>query len=134
MYKGASSFNARNFLHRLLYLVSTTIEIIQTDNGSEFAKLFEEACSKLKIPHYFSRVKTPKDNAIDERFNKTLKEELIQLGNFTPDPLLFNQRSSEWLVEHDSNRLHQSLDYLSPIQHLNNYQEVLPMSPSSTLS
>ena len=116
MYKGATSFNARYFLHRLLYLVNTTIEIIQTDNGSEFAKLFEKTCTKLKIPHYFSRVKTPKDNAINERFNRTLKEEFIQLGNFTTDPLLFNQRLTEWLIEYDFNRPHQSLDYLSPIE------------------
>jgi transposase-like protein len=34
MYKGATSFNARDFLYRLIYLVNTTIEIIQTDNGS----------------------------------------------------------------------------------------------------
>ena len=134
MYKGASSFNARDFLYRLLYLVDTKIEIIQTDNGSEFAKLFEEACTKLKVPHYFSRVKTPKDNAINERFNRTLKEEFIQLGNFTPEPLLFNQRLTEWLIEYDFNRPHQSLDYLSPIEYLNNYQKVLPMSPASTRS
>jgi len=132
MYKGASSFNARDFLYRLLYLVGTTIEIIQTDKDGEFAKLFKEACIKLKIPHYFSRVKMPKDNAINERFNRTLKEEFIQLGNFTTEPLLFNQRLTEWLIEYDFNRPHQSLDYLSPIEYLNNYQKVLPMSPSST--
>ncbi len=73
MYKGASSLNARDFFYRLLYLVDTKIEIIQTDNGSEFAKLFEEACTKLKVPHYFSRVKMPKDNAINERFNENLE-------------------------------------------------------------
>ena len=132
MYKGASSFNARDFLYRLLYLVDTTIEIIQTDNGSEFAKLFEEACTKLKVPYYFSRVKMPKDNAMNERFNRTLKEEFIQLGNFTPEPLLSNHRLTEWLIEYDFNRPHQSLGYLSPIEYLNNYQKVLPMSPSST--
>ena len=132
MYKGATSSNARDFLHRLLYLLNTTIEIIQTDNGSEFAKLFEEACAKLKITHYFSRVKTPKDNAINERFNRTLKEEFIQLGNFTPEPVLFNQRLTEWLIEYDFNRPYQSLDYLSPIEYLDNHHKTLPMSPSST--
>ena len=132
MYKGASSFNARDFLYRLIYLVNTKIQIIQTDKAREFAKLFEEACTKLKIPHYFSRVKMPKDNAMNERFNRTLKEEFIQLGNFTTEPLLFNQRLTEWLIEYDFNRPHQSLDYLSPIEYLNNYQKVLPMSPSNT--
>ncbi len=102
MYKGATSFNARNFLYRLIYLVNTKIKIIQTDN------------------------------ALNERFNRTLKEELIQLGNFTPEPLLFKQGLTEWLIEYDFNRPHQSLGYLSPIEYLNNYQKVLPMSPSST--
>ncbi len=134
IYKGATSFNARDFLYRLIYLVNTKIKIIQTDNGSEFAKLFEETCTKLKIPHYFSRVKTPRDNAINERFNRTLKEEFIQLGNFTADLLLFNQRLTEWLIEYDFNRPHQSLDYLSPVEYLNRYQKLLPMSPSSTLT
>ncbi len=81
--------------------------------------------TKLKIPHYFSRVKMPKDNAINERFNRTLREEFIQLGNFTTEPLLFNQRLTEWLIEYDFNRPHQSLDYLSPIEYLNNYQKGL---------
>jgi len=121
MYKGASSFNARDFLYRLIYLVNTKIQIIQTDNGSEFAKLFEEACTKLKVPHYFSRVKMPKDNAMNERFNRTLREEFIQMGNFTTEPLLFNQRLTEWLIEYDFNCPHQSLGYLSPTEYLNSH-------------
>ena len=40
--------------------LNTKIKIIQADKAREFTKLFEEACSKLKIPHYFSRVKTSK--------------------------------------------------------------------------
>ncbi|MEE9192314.1 MAG: hypothetical protein V3U04_06865 [Candidatus Aerophobetes bacterium] len=63
---------------------------------------------------------------------RTLKEEFIQLGNFTTEPLLFNERLTEWLIEYDFNRPHQSLGYLSAIEYLNNYQKVLPMSPSST--
>jgi len=74
----------------------------------------------------------PKDNAMNERFNRTLREEFIQLGNFTTEPLLFNERLTEWLIEYDFNRPHQSLGYLSAIEYLNNYQKVLPMSPSST--
>jgi len=65
---------------------------------------------------------------------RTLKEEFVQLGNFTTEPLLVNQRLTEWLIEYDFNRPHQSLGYLSPREYLNNYQKVLPMSPSSTRS
>jgi len=77
-------------------------------------------------------MKTPKDNAINERFNRTLKEKFIQLGNFTPESPLFNQKLAEWLIEYDVHRPHQSLGYLSPLEYLNNYQKVLPMSPAST--
>ena len=122
MYKAASSFNARDFLYRLHYLVDGKIEIIQTDNGSEFAKYFEKACTNLEIGHYFSRVRTPKDNNKVERFNRTVKEEFISLGNFTPYLEKFNPNLTEWLVEYNFNRPHQSLGYLSPIEYLNKYQ------------
>ena len=75
------------------------IENVQTDNGSEFHGEFEEACTKLEIEHYWSRVKTPKDNAGNERFNRTLQEEFIDLGNSTADVDEFNRRLTEWVIE-----------------------------------
>ncbi|WP_456324391.1 integrase core domain-containing protein [Desulfonauticus submarinus] len=33
---------------------------------------------KLSLNRYYSRVRSPKDNAVCERFNRTLKEEFIQ--------------------------------------------------------
>lgn len=84
MYKSITSFNATDSLYRLWYLVDGKITIVQSDNGSEFAKLFEEGCKKLGIEHYYSRIRTPQDNVRNERFNRTLKEEFIQMGNFYP--------------------------------------------------
>jgi hypothetical protein len=40
-------------------LVGQSIKNFQTDNGSEFAREFEKATTKLAIQKYFSRVKTP---------------------------------------------------------------------------
>ncbi len=57
------------------------IENIQTDNGSEFKKYFEQGCNKLNLNHYYSRVRTPRDNPDIERFNRTLQEEFIKMGN-----------------------------------------------------
>ena len=134
MYKAGSSFNASDFLYRLKILVDGKINYLQTDNGSEFAKYFETACEKLSINHYFSRVRTPEDNCFDERFNRTLREEFIQMGNYTPFPESFNVSLTEWLIEYNFHRPHKSLDYLSPIEYLNKYQKVLPMYPSHTFS
>lgn len=132
MYTTHSSYNARDFLNRLHYLLNGKIENIQTDNGSEFKKYFEKTCSQLNIPQYYSRIKTPKDNAVCERFNRTLKEEFIQLGNMTDDTVLFNRRLTEWLIEYNFKRPHQTLGYMSPINFSYKYHKVLPMYPSNT--
>lgn len=132
MYTTHSSFSSRDFLYRLQYLLNGKIENIQTDNGSEFHKHFDQACSQLKIQHYFSRNHTPKDNAVNERFNRTLQEEFIALGNMTNDAKYFNQRLTEWLIHYNFQRPHQTLDYMSPINFIYKYHKVLPMYPSST--
>ena len=134
MYTTHSSSSARDFLHRLYILLDGKIENIQTDNGSEFHLHFEAACQHLNLEHYWSRVKTPKDNAVNERFNRTLQDEFISLGNMTADTTVFNQRLTEWLVEYNFRRPHQTLGYLPPISFTFKYHKVLPMYPSSTSS
>ena len=76
--------------------------------------------------------KTPTDNPFDERFNRTLREEFIQLGNLISDCDIFNQRLTEWLIEYNFKRPHQSLGYETPIGFHYKYHKVLPMYPSST--
>lgn len=134
MYKGHGSAYAADFLRRIHYLLDGKIENIQTDNGSEFAKYFVLAAQTLKLEHYHSRPKTPKDNPFDERFNRTLQEEFIALGHLTADCAIFNKNLTEWLVEYNFYRPHQSLGYETPISFTNRYFKLLPMYPSSTPS
>ena len=131
MYANANSYNAADFLNRLSYLTDGKIENIQTDNGSEFAKYFNQGCLNLKLDRYYSRTRTPKDNAVNERFNRTLQDEFINLGNFNPDVIQFNHNLTEWLIEYNFKRPHQSLNYETPIN-FNNSIKVSPMYPSST--
>ena len=133
MYKNANSYNAADFLNRLLYLIDGQIENIQTDNGSEFQRYFDQACHKLKLERYYNRPRTPKDNPVNERFNRTLQDEFLDLGNFTPEPVIFNQKLTEWLIEYNFKRPHEALNYETPIN-FNNSTKVLPMYPSSTCS
>jgi transposase InsO family protein len=83
MYTTHSSLNAADFLKRLHMLVSGQLAHIQTDNGSEFHLHFEKSIKDLKLEHLWSRVKTPMDNAVCERFNRTLQEEFIEQGECT---------------------------------------------------
>ncbi len=79
VYSNKSSLSAFDFLLRLLMLTNGKISAILTDSGSEFSKYFEEACRRLKITHIYTRVKTPKDNSINERFNRTIQEEFMEV-------------------------------------------------------
>jgi hypothetical protein len=73
VYPTKSSLSAFDFLMRLQMLTDGKIAAILSDTGSEFLKYFDQACTKLKIIHLYTRVKTPKDNAVDERFNRTIQ-------------------------------------------------------------
>lgn len=132
MYPSKHSRHAADFLKRLHYLFDGNIENIQTDNGSEFAGLFREVAIKLSLPQYFSRPKTPTDNSFDERFNRTLQDEFIALGNLTSDCTAFNRKLTGWLIEYNFKRPHQALGYQRPIEYHYQNQKVSPMYPSST--
>lgn len=132
MYTTKSSKNAADFLNRLFWLLDGRIENLQTDNGSEFQGLFSRTLLSLPITHYLSRPHTPKDNPVNEHWNGTLQREFLDLGNFTTDPLLFNERLTEWLVEYNFKRPHQTLGYQTPIDFHYQHHRVLPMCPSST--
>jgi transposase InsO family protein len=116
MYKNKSSQNGEDFLLRLNFLLDGKIPRVGHDNGTEFEKYFKAACQRLKIEQYYSRVRTPKDNPNNERFNRTLREEFIALGNFNSDPEIFNQKMTEWLIEYNFKRPHEALRYQTPMQ------------------
>ena len=117
MFKSHSSGSTKDFFQRLNFLLEDKIENVHTDNGSEFHKHFDQAITKLELTHWWSRVRTPKDNPGNERFNRTLKEEFLNWGNFHPDTSVFNKKLTNWLVEYNSIRPHESLNYLTPLEY-----------------
>ena len=138
VYKTKAAKNAFDFLLRLLVLTEGKIAAILMDNGSEFEKEFDAACKRLKITQIFTRVRTPKDNSINERFNRTLQEEFMGLDEYFEPSLAeddltrANKLLTEWLIFYNFQRPHQSLDYQTPMEYTT--QRVLTMSPSSTAS
>jgi len=134
MYTSKSSRNAADFLRRFFYLMDNSVLNALHDNGSEFHKEFIGACEKLGIRQYWSRNHTPTDNSVNERFNRTLQDEFIALGNFNPDPVQFNKMLTEWLIEFVFVRPHEALGYDTPWQFYQKTNKVLPMYPSRTSS
>jgi transposase InsO family protein len=75
MYPSNTSTYAKDFIQRLVYLTEGNISVIHTDNGSEFDGYFSEAVRSLGIPRVYSRPHTPKDNPVNERFNRTIQQD-----------------------------------------------------------
>lgn len=64
-----SSLPPQRLLQAMEYVLQIKIKAILTDNGSEFLAHFHKACVEHGIEHFFTRPRTPKDNAACERFN-----------------------------------------------------------------
>lgn len=134
VYPTHSSRYAADFLKRLVYLSNGDISIVHSDNGSEFAGEFEQGAEDLSIFQVYSRVKTPNDNPALERFNRTLQEEWLALSEVGLDDIPeANNDLTNWLIEYNSVRPHQALDYQTPLEYAHqHYFPLLPMYPAST--
>lgn len=134
LYSTHSSKQAAGFLKRLIYLTEGGIMNLHHDNGSEFEKDFKEACIELKLPQWYSRPHTPKDNPVLERFNRTIQEEFVEMIDVGLEDINeFNTRLLDWLIEYNNVRPHEALDYLTPLEYIDLHPlEVSPMSPSYT--
>lgn len=133
-YRNQSSYSASDFLKRLDFLFDNQIVNIQTDNGAEFQREFRVAAKELKMEHFFSRARTPKDNCFVERFNGTLQKEWLNEGHFNSDTSLMNKSLTDWLVRYNFHRRHSSLGNLSPINYCIENKQLLPMYSTRTIS
>lgn len=118
----ASSANAEVFLGELLDYLPFPVMGIQTDNGSEYMKHFDEALEKLGITHYFSHPNCPQENTRVERNIQTSKQELwAHRAGYDVGEL--NRITSEWNETYNDYRPHQSLGYLTPNEFLNSWYD-----------
>jgi len=109
-----SSKQGEKFLGRCIKEFPFEIQAIQTDNGSEFLKLFDRACSKLEIKHYFIEPRSPKQNSYVERSIRTDKYEFYQQGKMRSSTKQLLPLVKEWQNHYNTVRPHQSLNYLTP--------------------
>jgi transposase InsO family protein len=99
---------------------------ILSDNGSEFMKEFDALVKQKGLKHYWTYPRSPKMNAHNERFNRTLQEQFVDFNDdllFT-DIELFNQKMANWLIDYNTIIPHHSLQMKSPVQYLceNHYE------------
>lgn len=115
--KNHSSKAAKALLGKMEEVLQTKIKAVLTDNGSEFLAYFHKACKDQGIEHFFTRPRTPKDNAICERFNLTLQQGLYWRVDLTSPIYKINEVLADWLVEYNCLRPHESLNMRPPVAH-----------------
>ncbi len=119
-YESHSSKSAADFLSKLKVVAPFPITHLQSDNGSEFAKYFSDACRSLNIVQYHTYPRTPKMNAHIERFNRTISEDFIEERRLllVSDIDRFNEELIDWLLWYNTERPHESLGMRSPMQYI----------------
>lgn len=95
---------------------------ILSDNGTEFKgnlkkHPFERLLQEMNIKHRYTRPMRPQTNGKIERFWKTLEEDLIHEATF--DSLEeFMDELHQYLYYYNHERLHSSLEHISPVSFL----------------
>lgn len=105
----------REMLQKMAELLQTEIKAVLTDNGSEFLAYFQKACEDEGIYHFFTRPRTPKDNAIAERFNQTLQKGFYWRCDLTRPINKINVALASWLIEYNIQKPHETLDMRPPV-------------------
>src|SRR3989344_2189376 len=117
-YPSLSSRNGRLFLEECLRVFPFQVKAVQTDNGREFLKEFEGKCQELKLPHYWTHPRTPKENSYVERSHGSDEKEFYQQGNVYQDRELMDKKIREWEDVWNNIRPHEALDYRTPNEYL----------------
>ena len=107
-YKSLSSTITSDFIDKLITVAPFAISHIQTDNGSEFSKYFDEKLTKLNIVHFWNYTKKPIYNGKIERYNRTSQEEFIDpnIEILFKDINEFNQQLTDWCIFYNTRRPH----------------------------
>ena len=127
-YTSLSSARAKDFLLKFIEIAPFEVKRVQTDNGSEFYKLFHEACLELGLTHYWNYPKHPKMNAKIERYNRTVQEEFVDwhLDDLGYDISSFNYQLMDWVLWYNTERPHFTLKLKSPMRALLDSLQLMP--------
>jgi transposase InsO family protein len=111
---------AIQFLDYVLERLPFRVEVIQTDNGTEFGTSFHWQVLDKGIGHVYIKPRTPRLNGKVERSHRIDAEEFYRLleGVVIDDAQVFNDKLQEWEDFYNYHRPHGSLDGQTPYERL----------------
>lgn len=93
---------------------------VQTDNGAEFSTSFTD---RIQVRHRHTRVRQSNDNAHIERFNRTLREECLDV--LPVNLSIINRELPKYLKYYVEERHHFGIDLKKPAQLLKGVHKLL---------
>jgi putative transposase len=112
--KRISSTRSVHFISKAVKAAPFKFNMVQTDNGGEFQKMFTFSLFKLGLNHRHSRVRQSNDQAHIERFNRTIQEEC--LDRTTQTIRHFRKAIKTFLPYYNSERTHMGINYKTPLE------------------
>ncbi len=117
-YKSNSSANGSDFLSKFLKVAPFVTTRVQTDNGGEFAKYFEQSCQNYGLVHFYNYPKHPESNCYLERFNRTIQEQCVNLYiDYLDEPASFNEKLMDYLIWYNTEKPHRGIGKLPPLRY-----------------
>ena len=117
-YKANSSANGSDFIGKFLKVAPFVTTRVQTDNGSEFTKHFDDYCSKNGLTHFFNYPGHPQSNAHLERFNRTIQEQCVSQNiDYLDEPDDFNRMLIDYLIWYNTEKPHRGIGNVSPMRY-----------------
>lgn len=99
---------------------------IRSDNGPEFiSRSFRKFCCTHRIRHRRIEPGKPQQNSYIERFNRSYREDILDMYAFT-NLRQVRDLSSEWLIEYNHDRGHDSLGGKSPVEYAGCFPPFIP--------
>lgn len=131
-YASNSSANGNDFLGKFLKVAPFALRRVQTDNGSEFAKHYDQYCQDNGLTHFFNYPRHPQSNGCLERFNRTIQEQFVYRYEDLLDELpAFNRKLMEYLIWYNTDKPHRGIGKVSPMRYY--LDKFIPSSQSNML-
>jgi len=135
-YKHLNSQNTVDFFKKVEYVFPFSIKTVQTDNGLEFLRDFEDYLKKRSVLHMFIYPRCCRINGVVERFNRTIQENFIDNNlDIIHNPKLFTGKLIDYLIFYNTERVHDAHgNQKSPMDYLISEGVMSKMSATHTSS
>ena len=118
VFEALTAKNAAYLLEKVLRRAPFEVRAVQTDQGTEFMAEFEQACKEKGITFYINEPHSPTQNAVVERFNKTVRDDFLSIDNLLLDDLkALNRHLDKFIAFFNTKRPHEGIDNLTPMMY-----------------